>query len=203
MMHGSKLLCWISICLASALSSVATASVFSGKIRPLEFNPRPSDYSRGLDASTIHPIESMNGLKYADVQKIIPADLNPNDQSGVGRRILDNSLKNAMNSSAIRNSDLGRTATRVENSMQKNVSIGSREPNSVHHEFEFAADPVQAQARIHYSGLANAQISYHANEAKMDFEMREPVHAIATDVVYNHTDVSGDRRDLMSLRWIW
>lgn len=202
-MFGSKTLCSITVCLMSALSSISMASVYSAKIRPIDFNPLRADYSRGLDASTIHPIESTKGLKYSDVQKIIPTDLDPNNQGGVGRRILDNSLKNALNSDALKNSSLGRTAASVQESMQTNVSMGSRESNSVHHEFQFAADPVQVRARIHYSGLTDANLSYHAGESKTDFEMREPVRMIATDIVYNHTDVPGDRRDLMSLRWKW
>jgi hypothetical protein len=51
--------------------------------------------------------------------------------------------------------------------------------------------------------LTNAQISYRATESKVDFEWREPVAAIDTDLVFNHVNVPGERRDLMSLRWSW
>ncbi len=206
-MKSTKILCRLAMCLVSTLSSVlaspASASVFSAKIRPFQFNPEPTDYSRGLDLSIIQPIESMRGLRSADVQNVIPTDLDPNDQSHVGRRILNNTVTHAINSDSIRNSALGRTAQTVQQSMQGGVTMGSREPNSVQHEIRVAADPMQAQARIRYSGLTNAQLSYRATESKTDFEWREPVAAIATDLVFNHTDCPGDRRDLMSLRWAW
>jgi hypothetical protein len=199
----AKIFCGLIVCTLSALSSISTASVYSGKIRPMEFNPRPDDYSRGLDASLIHPIESANGIKYADVQKMIPTDLDPNNQSSVGQRIFDTSLKSAIDSDVFRKSSVGQTATNVEKSMQANISVSSREPNSIKHEFKLAADPMQAQARINYSGVTNAQLSYHATESKMDFEWREPVAMISTDVVYNHVNTPSDRKDLMSLRWSW
>jgi hypothetical protein len=202
-MDCSKMICGVAVCLASALSSVSQASVFSAKIRPMQFNPEPADYSRGLDLSIIQPVRSMRGIHYSDVASVIPTDLDPNDQNGVGRRILNNTVNRAINSDSVRRSSLGRTAQSVQNSMQGGVSLGSREPNSVQHEIRVAADPMQVQARINYSGLTNAQLSYRAAESKVDFEWREPVAAIDTDLVYNHVNVPGDSRDLMSLRWSW
>ncbi len=201
--RGSTFFCGIAMCLASAFSSAAKASVYSAKIRPMQLNLEPLDYSRGLDLSIIKPVHSTRGIHYQDIANVIPLDLDPNDQQGVGRRILNNTVNRAINSDSIRNSSIGRTAASVQNSMQGGVSLGSREPNSVQHEFRVAADPMQVQARINYSGLTNAQLSYRAAESKMDFEWREPVSAIDTDLVFNHVHVPGEQRDLMSLRWSW
>lgn len=202
-MKRSKFLCGILMCLTNALSSVGGASVFSAKIRPLQFNPEPMDYSRGLDLSVIQPIYSVRGLKSADVANVIPMDLDPGDQLHVGRRIISNTVSHAMRSDVLRNSSLGRTAQTVQNSMQAGMTVGSREPNSIQHQIRAAVDPVQAQARINYSGLTNAQLSYHANESQVDFEWREKVAVISTDLVYNHVSDPAGRRDLMSLRWSW
>ena len=191
------------MCLSSALSSLSGASVFSAKIRPMQFNLEAADYSRGLDLSIIQPIHSSRGLQSADIANFIPTDLNPDDQKGIGRQILNKTVNSAMKSESIRKSSLGRTAASVQNSMQGGVSLGSREPNSVQHEIRLAADPLQAQARINYSGLTNAQLSYLATESKIDFEWREAVSVIETDIVFNHTNAPGERRELMSLRWAW
>lgn len=202
-MNCSKMICGVAVCLASALSSFAQASVFSAKIRPMQFNPEPADYSRGLDLSVIQPLQSMRGLQYSDIANVIPTDLDPRDQAGIGRRILNNTVRHAIGSDSLRKSSIGRTAQSVQNSMQGGVSLGSREPNSIQHQIRVAADPLQGQARIRYSGLTNAQLSYRATESKVDFEWREPVAAIDTDLVFNHVNVPGERRDLMSLRWSW
>lgn len=171
----------------------------------MQFNPEPPDYSHGLDASTIQPIESTRGIKYKDVQAIIPTDLDPNNPQGDLHRIANNAMKNAIESDGIKNSGIGRTAASVQQSMQTGASFGgdSADPSAVHHEIKVAGDPFQQQARINYSGLTHAQLSYHASESKMDFEVREAVRAISTDLVFNHTDIPGDRRDLVSLRWNW
>jgi hypothetical protein len=169
----------------------------------MQFNPEPTNYARGLDLSIIQPVLSTRGIHFSDVANVIPTDLDPSDQNGIGRRILNNTVTRAINSDSIRNSSLGRTAVSVQNSMQGGVSVGTRSPNSVQHEFRIAADPMQALARINYSGLTNAQLSYRATESKMDFEWREPVAAIDTDIVFNHVNAPGERRELMSLRWAW
>lgn len=183
---------------------VCRASVYSARIRPLQLAPTARDYSRGLDGSAIQPIHSLRTLTSQDVQKMIPTDLDPAaSPSRITARILDQSLKNAMSSEAVKHSSFGRTAASVQRSMQTNVTIANREPNSIQHQFKIAMQPVQSQALLHYSGLTDAQLTYRANDATAIFEMRESVKALSTDVVYNHVNVPGERKDLMSLRWVW
>ena len=202
-MNCANIILGTAVCLASAFSSPAQASVFSAKIRPLRLNPESANYTRGLDASIIQPVLSTRGLQSADVAYVIPTDLDPNDQHGIGRRILDNTVNRAITSDSIRKSSLGRTAQSVQESMQGSVSLGNREPNSVQHDLRIAADPMQTVAKINYSGFTNAQLSYRASDSKIDFELHEPVAAISTNLVFNHSAQDGILRDTVSLNWAW
>ena len=194
----------ITIFLVTALPSVVFASIYSANIRPLQFSPSARDFSRGLDVSVIRPMHSLRDLTSQDIQKMIPTDIDPaSSGSGVAARILDQSVKNALNSDAMKRSDFGRTARSVQQSMQTNITIANREPNSVQHQFKLAMQPAQSQAVVRYTGFTTAQVTYRAAASETNFEMREPVKAFSTDVVYNHVDNPGDRKDLMSLRWAW
>lgn len=193
----------LTVVLASVLPSVCPASVFSGRIRKMHFSPS-RDCSRGMDVSKITPVNSLREFTSEDVGHIIPTDMASGATSAtLTSRILDQSVKNVLASNAVKRSPFGQTATDVQKAMQTNISVASRAPNSIHHEIKFALRPVQTQAVLRYSGLTNAQLSYGASEAKMDFEWREAVGALATDVVFNHIDIPGDRKDVMSLHWAW
>ncbi len=200
----AKSICSLTVCLMSALPSVCWASVYSAKIRPMQFSRARQDFSRGLDASTIQPVKSRNEMTSADIQKVIPTDLDASlNEQQIATRIVDRSLKNALNSDMLKQSAFGRTAASVQNSLQTNIVVANREPNSIKHEFKFAMEPAQSQARLRYTGLADASLTYQATNSKTDLEIREPVHFMATDVVYHHTTIPNDQRDLMSMRWAW
>lgn len=199
----SKFALSLTAALACALPSVCVASVFSAKIRKLHFSPK-RNYSRGLDASKIQPVTSLRDMTSEDVAKMIPTDLSStSDTRVVTSRILALSVQNVINSDAVKHSTLGSTAQSVQQTMQDGMTVASREPNSVQHELKFSMKPTQTEAMVRYSGLTNARVSYLASESKMDVEIREPFEALATDVVFNHVNIPGDRKDVMSLSWSW
>jgi hypothetical protein len=172
--------------------------------RRLELSPQ-RDYSRGFDASTIHPVESMNITTSADVAKMIPCESlqATNDGAHIAGKIAERSLRTIMASDNVKRSDLGRTAASVEEIGAADMDLGNGEPDSIQHKFKFAMRPAQTSALLTYKGLTNAQVSYRASESKFDVEVREPMNMIATDVVLYHSSVPGDKRQTVSLRWSW
>ncbi len=193
----------LTVLLVSALPCVCPASVFSGKIRKMHFSPS-RDFSRGMDVSKITPVNSLRTITSEDVGQMIPTDMEPGaDSSTLTSRILDQSVRTMLASEAVKRSSFGQTASKVQSAMQTNITVAARSPNSVNHQVNFAVRPAQTQAVLNYSGLTNAQLSYRALESKMDFEWREAVSALDTDVVFNHIDMPGDRKEVMSLRWAW
>jgi hypothetical protein len=188
-------------------ASIAHASIpslsRSAPVQPKSF-AISQDFSKGLDASLIHPMVSKRDYNSNDVAQVIPNDLQAtSDVGSVATQILDHSLNNFFNSPAVRNSDFGRSATHVEKSMEGNVAFGGETPHSIRHSFKFAMKATQAKALIEYTGVTNAQLSYSAASQKADLEVKEKLVALNTQVVYNHVAGPGDQTDMLSLRWVW
>lgn len=176
----------------------------AGNQRLWHFSP-VRDFSRGLDASAIQPIGSLREMNSGDISMIIPAsDLQPtSDGSKVAVKIIDHSLSNFFNSPAVRTSDLGRTAVRVEKHMESDIALGGGSPHSIQHNVKFAMRPTQTRAIIEYTGVTNAQLTYNAASSIVDLEVKERIAAFSTDFVYNHINMPSDTRNTVSLRWIW
>ena len=164
-----------------------------------------TDYSKGLDFSVIQPIASLRDVNTDDIAKMIPVhELNSTSDGGlVASQIVDHSLSTWFNSEAVRKSDLGRSAHEVEQHMESDIAFGGNAPEETKHAFKFAMRPTQTRALIEYSGVTNAQLSYHVAQSKVDLEVREDVSALGTQVVYNHINKPGDNTDLLSMRWAW
>jgi hypothetical protein len=192
---------------STIVSSVGLCMIPRTPVAPLSIyniSWQSQDFRKGLDASLITPIQSLNVTRSEDVAKMIPADMAPSSDFGaVSSQILDRSISSLFNSPLIRNSDIGRTAHQMEKSMESNIELGGAEPDSIKHSFKFAMKAAQTRAQIEYSGLTNAQLSYQIAGSTLDFEVREPVAAIGTQVVFNHIDKPSDRTDVVSLRWDW
>lgn len=164
------------------------------------------DYSQGLDASTIHPVQSKNITTSQDIAQLIPCESlrDTNNGTMIAGKIAERSLRSIMNSENVKKSEIARTAASVEEIGGGDVALGgSGEPDAVQHKIKFAMRPAQTQAQLQYNGLTNARFSYRASESKFDVEVREPMSMIATDVVLNHVSVPGDQRDVLSLSWAW
>ena len=163
------------------------------------------DFSQGLDASTIHPVESRNITTSQDIARIIPCESlrDTNNGSAIAGKIAERSFRAIMNSDNVKKSEIARTAASVEEIGGGDVALGGDEPDAVQHKIKFAMKPAQTQAQLQYNGLTNARFSYRASESKFDVEVREPMSMIATDVVLNHVSIPGDQRDVLSLSWAW
>lgn len=193
----------LAIALSLALPAQAAIPPMT-PVRPLNLS-YDKDFSRGLNIALILPMRSLNYTSAEDISKMIPAkDMQSGADGGrVASQIMDQSLTTFFNSPIFRNSDFGRSAVRVQKSMEGNVSVGGSRPNSIKHEFKFAMQPTQARAFMKYRGIANAEVSYQAASSTMNFEVSERVNAIKSNVVYAHTVKPGDRIDSVNLRWVW
>jgi hypothetical protein len=200
-----RIVCSLAIVVAELATPIASASVSPAARSPQSFVfTREPDFSRGMDASAIQPMRSLNGMRYEDISKFIPSDLSPTMSGGmISGRIAERSLYSFFNSPAMRSSELGRSAHSIDNKMKGGVSLSGSGEKSLHHEFKFAMRPSQARAVVQYSGLTDAQVSYQAMDSKLDFEVRESVSAIGTQVVFNHIAQRGDNTDMLSMRWAW
>ena len=162
------------------------------------------DCSRGFDASTIEPVRPYNEVDSSDISKMIPQDMQATSDGGqVAARIADRSMNSLMDSPLMKSSDIGRAAKSVEHSMQADMSVGGTEPDSVKHSFHFDVQAAQTKAQLKYEGITHANLTYQVSGQTLNFEVREPMKMMKTDLVYNHVDTWNDRRDTLSVRWIW
>ena len=175
----------------------------SSLMTDFSFSRKTTDYSKGIDISIIRPVE-VPGMSSDDISKIIPSNMSPtSNENLVATQILDHSLSNWFNSEAVRNSDFGRTAHHVEKSMEGDVSFGGIQPDSIKHQFRFQMKATQTQAQLGYTGLTTAQVTYYMLQDKTNFEVREPMKVLNTQVVYNHIVSHEETRKMVSLRWSW
>lgn len=167
------------------------------------FTHKP-DFSKGFNIGTVQPVRNPNEIGSDDVSKLIPQDIQPTSNAGqVASRILDRSLNTWMNSDMMKDSSLVKSAKSLENTMGSDVSIGGEDSDEMKHSFKFNVRAEQAKALVKYEGLTNAQLSYQVGSDRLDFEVREPMAVLETDLVYNHTNSRADNRDIVSVRWVW
>ncbi|MES2963986.1 MAG: hypothetical protein V4760_08850 [Bdellovibrionota bacterium] len=172
--------------------------------RHLDLN-NDQDFSRGLNLAIIEPIHSLNYTSSEDISRLIPVrDMQTGTDGGrVASQIMDQSLTTFFNSPVFRNSDFGRSAVRVQKSMEGNVTVGGTRPNSTKHEFKFAMQPTQTRALMQYRGIANAQVTYQVAASTVNIEVTERMDMLDSDVVLAHTMKPGDTIDSVGLRWDW
>jgi hypothetical protein len=207
MKRNVRILAVLGTLATQLVSSIGLCAIPRTQVSPNDFYKiswQSQDFSKGINISLVEPIRSLNITKSEDIAMMIPSDMAPSSNFGsVSTQIIDRSLTSFFNSPVIRNSDIGRTAHQVEKSMESNVDFGGQTPNSIKHSFKFAMKAAQTRAQVEYTGITNAQLSYQIAGSTLDLEVREPVAAIGTQVVYNHIDKPNDRSDVVSLRWDW
>lgn len=201
MKHICRLLS-IGCLLGAQIAAVPALSAIPRESRQWMFTNKP-DFSKGMNASVIQPVESLRDFKSDDIARMIPRDLTPSsDGLQVAARILDHSVSNFLNSEAVRNSQIGRTALEVEQTMDGNIAIGGDEPDSIKHSFKFKMRASQTKAKIEYTGLTNAELSYQIAQERFNFEIHENIGE-RSQLVFNHMTSSDDQVDTLSLRWVW
>ncbi len=166
---------------------------------------RRIDFSHGIDASSIQPVESPRALRTEDISKIIPAnDLQPTNDGGlVATKILSHSLANWLNSEAVRNSSIGQAAHQLDEKLEGDLSFKGNEPNAIRHSLKFSMKAAQTRADLEYTGITKAQVSYFIAQATTNVEIREEIEFLGSEFVFNHHTSPTDTRRTVSLRWNW
>src|SRR4051812_29934364 len=102
-MKALFVLTFVLICMEA--KAAVPHAVRSSVMRDLAF-VRTVDFSKGLDASIIKPVEG-DHITNDDIFKVIPKDMAPSSNGGmVAAQIIDHSLSNWFNSEAVKNSDM-------------------------------------------------------------------------------------------------
>lgn len=191
----------VQICVSTGFCAIPYA-LRSSLVRNFDFAPMAPDFSMGFDGASVQPVESNRGVKSADVAKVIPSDMaTTQDQTKVASQILDHSVSAFFDSDAIKQSDMGRTAKQVEQSMQTEQTFGGSSPDSIKHSVKFTMKATEERADLEYTGLTNAQMTYYVAQEKTNFEVREPVKMLGTNLVYNNIIAPGETRNTLSVRW--
>lgn len=175
----------------AALSIVQPSKIFYGE--------------DGGDALSPEMIANFNVIRHdekpLDVASLIPMDMQPTDSSSeVFSQVADKSMTTILNSEAVRGSTIGQAATKVEQKLKTEVTIGGSEPKSIQHKLNFSAQAFQATAQVLYTGFTNAALRYKIAEHKLGVEVFEKVTG-NKDVVMSHTMTPEDRLSEISVRW--
>ncbi len=136
----------------------------------------------------------------ADIEKVIPLNMQPTtDQSAVVSRIADHSLDRFFNSPEVQQSSIGQTAHEVQEKMQTDVSFGGEEEGSIRHVFKMQMLAFQNTARVDYTGLMDAKLFYHINDARFEVELLEKLGR--KDLVFSHNGTRTETLNQVALRW--
>ena len=201
-----------SPCAASIPPHLLTNDDYDSYARPREivlFFPSYQNMGRGQDARSIQPVQPNIEITSADVGQVIPFQkmqglqttaVNPN--APVMTTIFGYSMGNYLQSPAVKQSRVGRTATTVQESMRTEASFGGSQPGATKHSLAVNLNPFETKAEMKYKGFTNASLTYTATDAKLNFEMYRDISK-QTKIVFNHTDTRSESKQMVSLRWIW
>lgn len=166
---------------------------------------KPSSIIYGHDGCEISPelVVAFNQWKASqktfNMAEVVPLDLAPSNNSAyVFNRIADRGLTYLFRRPEFRQSPIGQTTTEVEQTMKQEVVFTSAD--HIQHKVNFIVLAFQAEARVEYSGLVRAALSYSASQAAVGLEVAEAV-ALNQDVVVSHSVRPENRLSEVSYRW--
>jgi hypothetical protein len=150
------------------------------------------------------PQVETNAWTSADVGRVIPTDLAATSDGGeVALKIGDHALKNLLNSPAIKNSTVGRTATKVQDNLKTEMVVSSGAgKKAVDHKFTFQVLALQAVSRVQYKGWVNAEVNYNARAKESNVELTEKVWD-NKEFVISHATSNVQDLSSVGLRWNW
>lgn len=150
------------------------------------------------------PHEMREGFTQKDMQKLIPLDMQPTDNANyVATRIGDKAVQAWLNSPAVKNSAMGKTAKQVEGAMKTEVAISQDAgPQKINHRFMFQVQAFQSTAMMKYRGWVNANATYDARARASVVEVTEKVWK-DKDVTLSHTASNTEDISALGVRWNW
>lgn len=137
-----------------------------------------------------------------DVEKLVPTDMAQKSNSGnIMTRIADRGFNLWFNSSAVKNSALGRTVEKTQEKLKTDVTIEEGQgDNKTKHKFSFRVEAFQALAKVEYSGWVKAAINYDARASQTNLELSEKI-AENKDLVVSHKGSSKEALSMVGLGW--
>lgn len=139
----------------------------------------------------------------ADVAKIVPNDLNEDDDaSAVVTRIADKGISLWFNSAAVKATSIGRFAETAQEKLKTDVSLPPSDPEGVTHKFSFRIEALQAAARLEYVGWLKAAVNYDAKASSTDIYFKEKVLQ-NKDLIVSHKATKQQDLSMIGLAWTW
>ncbi|MNJ93294.1 hypothetical protein D3C87_109730 [compost metagenome] len=137
-----------------------------------------------------------------DVEKLVPTDMARVSNSGnIMTRIADRGFNLWFNSSAVKNSALGRAADKTQEKLKTDVVIEEGQGSSkTKHKFSFRVEAFQALAKIEYSGWMKAAVNYDAKASQTNIQVSEKLFA-DKDLVVSHRATSKEALSMVGLGW--
>lgn len=167
-------------------------------------NPFALTYMEGydLDLSAIEKIRPREELARIKTENYIPLSLAATDDGDeVAARILAHSLGKIFESPHLRRTGFGYAVYTINESVNGQVTFGG-DGSGVRHQLRFQLKAAETLAQIKYQGYLDAKLAYRIDSRTLDFEMVKSVGQ-QTSVVFNHSDLPGEVKDLVSLRWLF
>lgn len=110
----------------------------------------------------------------ATMNKIMPKNLNENSNpEQVQKDIMNKGLDAIVKSDAVKRTGVAQAAETLENSVNTEMHVISDQ--GVEHKIKMKIIPLQAAARLDYSGLVNASATYKPAEEDVDLTITEKI----------------------------
>jgi hypothetical protein len=110
--------------------------------------------------------------------------------------IADRGVNQWWKSDSVRSSLAGQTVSKVEGTLKQDIDLGGQ---AVNHRLRIQMLAFQTQARLEYSGLANAAIFYNAADASSGLEIAQTMSPNKA-IVLSHTERANQNLSQISLR---
>ncbi|MCB0365199.1 MAG: hypothetical protein H6624_19055 [Bdellovibrionaceae bacterium] len=162
----------------------------------------PHEAGIELDLSAIEKIRPKEELARIQTELYIPVNIAASsDETYVATRILTHSVGTLLESPELRKTSVGYAAYTINESMNTQVTFRP-DGSDVKHRVRFQVKAAETVAAVNYEGYVNAKLAYRIDNSNLDFEMTKSLDP-ATTLVFNHSDVPGETKDLLSLRWVF
>ncbi len=133
---------------------------------------------------------------------MIPTNLQPGQsEEEITVRVVDRSVSSFAQGDYFRNSEIGKAASNFEKSLKTDVNLGgSPEKGEISHSVNMQVQAFEQKAYIHYTGLADLQVTYLANNSNINMELTEKLGG-STQLVFTHN--IQDQLSRANLSWNW
>lgn len=149
-----------------------------------------------------------NEMKSQDYVQFVPSHLeNSSSETYVANRFGDVALQKFFDSPQVRNSPMGKTATKVESAMKTEVNLSAPPKDQdltpkTEHKISFQVLALQAQTKMEYKGWTHATVKHDARAKETGVEISEKI-LHNKDLVLSHTKTDSEDKSALGVRWSW